>query len=203
MNKTIILNKEECGYSYFVTIGKTIIACGLGGTRKLDIIRAVVVADNSVKNPSFLSRQLICKPHILYDVDVDLFLADGTLIKIHSTEKKFLRMIIPYVWELRRNDPRVNFYGEDTIDTTEDDIENLREELSILEHQIGAEKKISQDLQNRLDSLLVYKHPEDIKVVKVQRQFLASRKKLIGYKNRMNKLNIKLIDLEGRMNNGN
>jgi len=201
MEKTVILNKEQCGYSYFVTMGKTIIVCGHKGTRKLDILRVVVVSDNSIKRPSFLGRQLISSPAIDYDVDMDVYLTDGTEIQIHSSEKKFLRKLMPYIWELRRKDPRIEFYGvsdprADSIDTSEDDLENIQEELVIIEHQIGIERRVIKDLLERIDGLLVTRGSEDIKVLKLQRQYLASRKRLIGYRNSMNRLNKKLMELE-------
>lgn len=111
MEKTVILNSEACGYSYFVTIGKTIIACGTGGNvHKLDIIRAVVVADNSRKKYSFLSRFGLIPAELEFDVDVDIHLGDGSIIEVHSSEPKFLKKLLPYIWELHKN-PRIEFYG--------------------------------------------------------------------------------------------
>ena len=111
MEKTVILNQEECGYSYFATIGKTIVACGLkGGVRKLDIIRVLVIKDNSKKHYSFLSRFGLCPAELKYNVDVDIYLGDGSVIEVRSSEAKFLKKLLPYIWELHKN-PRIEFYG--------------------------------------------------------------------------------------------
>ena len=115
MEQTVILNQETCGYSYFATIGKTIVACGLkGGVKKLDILRVVVVADNSKKKYSFLSRMGLVPAEFVYDVDVDIFLGDGSVIEVHSSEPKFLKKLLPHIWELHRN-PRVEFYGNNSL----------------------------------------------------------------------------------------
>lgn len=111
MEKTTILNQVDCGYSYFVTIGKTIFACSLlGGVKKLDIQRAIVVAENSKKKHSLLSRFGLVAPEFRFDVDVDIFLTDGSKIEVHSSEAKFLKKLLPYIWELHKN-PRTEFYG--------------------------------------------------------------------------------------------
>ena len=111
MEKTTILNQEVCGFNYFVTVGKMIIACNRqGGVKKLDIIRVIVVADNSKKRYSFLGRFGLVPPEFTFDVDVDIFLGDGTKIEVHSSEQKFLKKLLPYIWELNKN-PRVEFYG--------------------------------------------------------------------------------------------
>ena len=112
MEKTVILNTQQCGYSYFVTVGKMIIACGaLGNIKKLDIVRAVVVADRSKKQHSFLSRMGLVPAELTFDVDVDIYLGDGSRIEVHSSEPKFLKKLLPYIWELHKN-PRVEFYGK-------------------------------------------------------------------------------------------
>lgn len=111
MEKTVILNQDVCGYSYFATMGKMIIACGVkGGVRKLDILRVIVVADDSKKKYSFLSRMGLAPAEFEYDVHVDIILADGSVIEVHSSEPKFLKKLLPHIWELHRN-PRVEFYG--------------------------------------------------------------------------------------------
>lgn len=116
MEKTEILNSEDCGFDYFVTVGKMIIGCGLrGGVKKLDIIRVVVVGNQTKKKSSFLSNIGLAKADYLFDVDVDIHLADGSLIEVHSSEPKFLQKLVPYVWELQRKNPRVEFYGKTQI----------------------------------------------------------------------------------------
>ena len=112
MEKTEILNTEECGFSYFTTVGKMIIACGLrGGVKKLDIIRVIVVGNQTKKKSSFLANIGLCKPELNFDVDLDIFLADGSKIEVHSTEPNFIRKLTPYIWELQRKNPRIEFYG--------------------------------------------------------------------------------------------
>lgn len=111
MEKTVILNQEECGYTYFATMGKTIIACGMkGGVRKLDILRVIVVADESKKKYSFLGRLGLVPAEFEYEVHVDIYLNDGSVLEVYSTEAKFLKKLLPYIWELHRN-PRMEFYG--------------------------------------------------------------------------------------------
>ena len=112
MEKTVILNQDECGYTYFATFGKTIIACGVkGGVRKLDIMRVIVVADESKRKYGLLSRFGLVPAAFEYEVHVDIYLDDGSVLEVYSTEPKFLKKLLPYVWELHRN-PRVQFYGD-------------------------------------------------------------------------------------------
>lgn len=112
MEKTVILNREECGYTYFATMGKMIMACGVkGGVRKLDIIRVIIVADESKRMYGFLSRLGLAPTQFKYDVHADIYLDDGSVIEVYSTEPKFLKKLLPYVWELHHN-PRVEFYGK-------------------------------------------------------------------------------------------
>ena len=111
MEKTVILNQKDCGYSYFTTIGKVVIACGVkGGVRKLDIKRVIVISDNSKKRNGFLSYLGLAPAELVYDVDVDIYLKDGSIIEVHSSEPKFLKKLVPYIWELHKN-PRVQYYG--------------------------------------------------------------------------------------------
>lgn len=110
MEKTVILNHAECGYDYFVTVGKMIVACGRRGVNKLDILRVIVVADNSKKTYSFLGRLGLVPAELTFDVHVDIYLGDGSVLEVHSSEAKFLKKLLPYIWELQRN-PRVEFYG--------------------------------------------------------------------------------------------
>lgn len=115
MEKTVILNKKECGYSYFVIVGDAIIACGLSaGAQKLDIMRVMVVADESKRKHSGFGIFGHGADEMLYDVDVDIYLADGSKIEVHSSERKFLKKLLPYVWELHKN-RRVEFYGDTTL----------------------------------------------------------------------------------------
>lgn len=110
MEKTVILNQNKCGYSAFLTLGKAIIAYGnKGGVKKLDIHRVIVVAENTRKKYGFLSRMGLEAPAVEFNADVDIFLTDGTLIEVHSTEPAFLKKLLPYIWELRK-DPRKEFY---------------------------------------------------------------------------------------------
>lgn len=111
MEKTVILNKEECGHTSITTIGKMMFACSLkGGVTRLDIKRVVVVANNSKKYYGFLSRFGLAPAEITFDVDMDLYLTDNSVIEIHSTDPKFLQKMLPYIYELNKN-PREEFYG--------------------------------------------------------------------------------------------
>lgn len=115
MEKTVILNQDECGYTYFVTMGKTIVACGMkGGVKKLDILRAVIIDDSSKRKYSFLARMGLVPAVFEYDVLVDIYLGDGSIIEVHSSEAKFLKKLLPHIWELHRN-PRVEFYGDTNL----------------------------------------------------------------------------------------
>lgn len=108
--ETVILNRDKCGYKSLTTIGKMIFAYGLrGGVTRLDISRVLVVAENSKKRYSFLSRFGITQPELIFDVDMDIYLADGSIIEVHSTDPKFLNKMLPYIWELHMN-PRADFY---------------------------------------------------------------------------------------------
>lgn len=114
VEKTVILNQQTCGYTNFITIGKTIIAYGMkGGTKRLNkhIDRVIVVANNSKKQYGFLSRFGLANPEFMFDVDADIYLKDGSVIEIHSSEPKLLQKLVPYIEELHRN-PRVRFYGD-------------------------------------------------------------------------------------------
>lgn len=198
MEKTVILNQTECGYSYFVTMGKMIIACGKGGVQKLDILRVIVIADNSVKHISFLSKVKLATPEINYDVDVDIFLNNGVKIEVHSSEPKFLKKLLPYVWELRKKNPRMEFYGDipEQYDTREEDIENLENKLEVIEHEINLERQLCRNYQERLDGLLVYLDSNSPRVIMAQKKVLASRKKIITMSDQMNKLTRKLLSME-------
>lgn len=111
MEKTVILNQNNCGFTYFMCIGKTIMACGWkGGIKKLDIKRVIVISNKSRKNYGFLSRFGLAPAELEYDVDVDIYLQDDSVIEVHSSEPEFLRKLLPYIWELHKN-PRVEFYG--------------------------------------------------------------------------------------------
>lgn len=196
--KTVILNQAECGYSYFVTMGKMIIACGKGGVQKLDILRVIVIADNSVKHVSFLSRVKLAGPEINYDVDVDIFLNNGVKLEVHSSESKFLKKLLPYVWELKKKNTRMEFYGDmpELYDTREEDIENLENRLEIIEHEINLERQLCRNYQERLDGLLIYLDSSSPKVIMEQKKVLASRKKIVTMSDQMNKLTRKLLSME-------
>ena len=113
MEKTVILNQQACGYTNFITIGKTIIAYGMkGGTKRLNkhIDRVIVVANNSKRKYGFLSRFGLTSAEFVFDVDVDIYLKDGSVIEIHSSEPKFLKKLVPYIKELHK-DVREVFYN--------------------------------------------------------------------------------------------
>ena len=111
MEKTVILNQNVCGYTNFITIGKAVIAYGIkGGVKKLDIERAIVVANNSKRKYGFLSRFGLTPAEFVFDVDVDIYLKDGSVIEIHSSEPKFLKKLVPYIKELHK-DVREVFYN--------------------------------------------------------------------------------------------
>ena len=183
VERTEILNQAECGYNYFVTMRKAIIAVGLkGGVQKLDIIRVIVVADNSAKPVSFLSKLGITKSDINYDVDVDIFVANGAKIEVHSSEPKFLKKLLPYIWELKRNNPRIEFYGDVSMDSTEVEQQETyysEEQVKILTEQLLVERKIYQSLNNQLDDLLLKYTEDDMKVLSMQKRILASRKRIL------------------------
>lgn len=114
MEKTVILNQQACGYTNFITIGKTIIAYGMkGGTKRLNkhIDRVIVVANNSKKQYGFLSRFGLANPEFMFNVDADIYLKDGSVIEIHSSEPKLLTKLLPFIKELHK-DPREKFYGK-------------------------------------------------------------------------------------------
>lgn len=112
MEKTVILNQAECGHSSIVTVGKMIFAYSMkGGTRRLNIERVLVVANNSKKHYGFLSRFGLAPAELTFDVDLDIYLTDGSVIEVHSSELKFLQKMLPYIKELQRN-PREEFYGK-------------------------------------------------------------------------------------------
>lgn len=116
VEKTEIINKAACGYTYFVSVGKMILACGIkGGVKKLDIVRVIVVGDSTKRRYTFLDRLGLGSPTIKFDVDVDIYLADGSIIEVHSSEPKFLKKLTPYIWELKRRNPRIQFYGGTTL----------------------------------------------------------------------------------------
>lgn len=114
MEQTVIINSQECGFTFFNTLGKTIFGCGMkGGIQKLYIKRVIVVAENSRRKYGFLSRAGLAPAEFIYDVDVDIYLEDDTVIQVHSSESGFLKKLLPYVWELNE-DPREAFYRTQT-----------------------------------------------------------------------------------------
>jgi len=111
VEKTVILNSTECGYTYFITVGKAIIGCGLyGGVHKLDIKRVLVISDKSRRQCGTFNIFGSNIRDMTYDIDVDIFLTDGSKIEVHSSDRNFLKKLLPYVWELH-TDCRTEFYG--------------------------------------------------------------------------------------------
>lgn len=193
METTKILNTEKCGYSYFITVGKAIIACGLkGGVHKLNIERVVIVADNSVKNSGVLHTLGLSKAEYLYNVDADIYLEEGNVIAVHTSEEKFLQKLLPYVWELEKEDPRVEFYGACRERSAEDATKGVYEDpvkLAILEQQLELEQQTYKLLMEQLADSLIKATNEigtdkaannEIKVLNLQKRALNSQKKVLN-----------------------
>ena len=183
METTEILNSSECGYTYFITVGKTILGCGLkGGVQKLDILRVVIVQDNSVKNQSIWSKLGLTKDKIAYDVDADIYTADGKKIEIHSSEPKFLDKLMPYVWELKKQNPRIEFYGacmeRQAADATKD-VYTDTEQFAIMEKQYELEQQLYDSLTDRLATMLLSDNVSEIKIINLQKRILNSQKRLM------------------------
>lgn len=183
MEATQILNTTECGYNYFVTVGKTIIGCGLkGGVKKLDILRVVIIQDNSVKPNTIWSKLGLSKANIAYDVDADIYTADGNRIEIHSSEEKFLRKLMPYVWELKKKNPRVEFYGtyqnRPAIDATRT-IFTDTDQLRILEQQLQIEQQCYDQLMTKVAEAFLAEINPSLKTLNLQKRALNSQKRIL------------------------
>ena len=101
---TKVLNTDVCGYASFFWIGSIIWANGPIGSMKSDRInihRVIVVQDASTTTYGFLG-----KPNISWDVDLDIYLDDGTVIEVHTDDEYFIKKMMKYVWEIRKDDPR-------------------------------------------------------------------------------------------------
>lgn len=114
--KTKVLNVNESGFDtielYFGSI------CGVKYNKlkglaeipkKLKIIRVIAISDNTRKEYTFWSRIGLAKPVIHLNVDMDIYLDNGTCIQINSSDEKLLKKLMKYVWEINA-DPRVKFY---------------------------------------------------------------------------------------------
>lgn len=83
---------------------------GLDGVpKKLDIVRVIVVQDNTKKESTMWSRLGLDKPITHVNADVDVYLTDGTCIQVNSSDTKLLKKLMKFVWEVG-TDPRVKFY---------------------------------------------------------------------------------------------
>lgn len=110
MSKTVIVNKDKCKYTDFICVGKEVIAYSWkGGIKKLDIKRVIVVNNKTQKKHNLLSFCGLVNAELVFDVDLDMYLQDGSVIEIHTTDPKFLNKLVPYIWELNRN-TREEFY---------------------------------------------------------------------------------------------
>ena len=85
----------------------------LGGVdnvpKKLKILRVIVIRDNTKTESTIWSRWGLDKSIKHINADVDIYLEDQTCIQINSSDKKLLKKLMKYVWELNA-DPRVRFY---------------------------------------------------------------------------------------------
>ena len=114
--QTKVLNAEEVGFDNIdLCFGQV---CGekhnrLGGLdgvpKKLDIVRVIVISDNTTKESTIWSRWGLDKPITKVNADVDIYLRDGTCIQVNSSNKKLLKKLMKFVWELNA-DPRIKFY---------------------------------------------------------------------------------------------
>ena len=83
---------------------------GLDGVpKKLDIVRVIVISDNTTKESTIWSRWGLDKPITKVNADVDIYLQDGTCIQVNSSNEKLLKKLMKFVWEVNA-DPRVKFY---------------------------------------------------------------------------------------------
>ena len=114
--QTKVLNAEEVGFDninlYFGKVyGEK--HNRLGGLdeipKKLNIVRVIVVSDNTTKESTIWSRWGLGKPIIKVNADVDIYLQDGTCIQVNSSNEKLLKKLMKFVWEVNA-DPRVKFY---------------------------------------------------------------------------------------------
>ena len=114
--QTKVLNAEEVGFDnidiYFGRVygEKHNKLGGLdGGPKKLDILRVIVVSDNTTKKSTILSRWGLDKPITKVNADVDIYLRDGKCIQVNSSDERLLKKLMKFVWEVNA-DPRVKFY---------------------------------------------------------------------------------------------
>lgn len=83
---------------------------GLAGVpKKLDIVRVIVVSDNTKKESTIWSRWGLDKPIKRVNADIDIYLKDGTCIQVNSSNEKLLKKLMKFVWEVNA-DPRIKFY---------------------------------------------------------------------------------------------
>lgn len=105
--ETNVLNKRSCGVDYFITLGKHIYGCSWrNGVKRLRIERVLVLADQTKKKTTLASKLGLENATLQFDVDVDIYLDDGRKIEVQSSDPQFLRKLVPYIWELQRQDPR-------------------------------------------------------------------------------------------------
>lgn len=186
---TRILNAEECGYKEFMMIGPNL--WGFGGSKgnqKLHIMRVIVVDEHT----KVAGHSLFGKPNYNWDVDLDIYLEDGTKIETHSTNEKFIRRMMTYCWELNKQRPHVNFYGQQE-EKREELTKADRENLVIMTQQLESEKLILNYLIQERDKILATHRWESYEVQVKQKKVLAAEKRIWNLQQRIDRLHAKAV----------
>lgn len=187
---TRILNVDACGFREFMSIGK--IVWGFGGSKgdqRLHILRVTVVQDATKKTGS----SLLGKPYFSWDVDLDIYLEDGTKIEVHTTDEKFVRKMMPYCWEIQQKNPRVNFYGPNAEQREQGLSVAEHQKLIILLQQLESEKLILRYHEQVRDEIKATRPWESYEVQQKQRKVLASQKRIWNLQQQIDKLNAKAV----------
>ena len=184
---TRILNSQECGYNSFFTIGRIIWAqgpIGSGISDRLQIARVIIIQDATTESRSFF----LAKPIMHWNVDLDVYLDNGTKIEVHTDDESFIRKMLEYVWELQQRDPRVKFYErEEKPGLTPQE----KQGLVILMQQLESEKMILRYLNQERDKVAA-KHPwESYEVQQKHKKVLACEKRIWNLQQRIDKIHAK------------
>lgn len=184
---TRILNSAECGYTNFFSIGPMIWAQGPIGSfvsDRINIARVIIIQDATKESRSLF----LAKPIMYWNVDMDIYLDNGTKIEVHTDDGGFIKKMMDYVWELQKKDPRVDFYerGEKPGLTPQE-----KQGLVILMQQLESEKMILRYLNQERDKVAA-KYPwESYEVQQKHKKVLACEKRIWNLQQRIDKIRAK------------
>lgn len=183
--KTIVLNEVECGYKQFMTIGP--ITYGFGGSKgnqRLHIMRTVIIQDNTKK----VGSSMLGKPELAWDVYMDIYLTEGTIIRVETDETPFIRKMMKYNWELHPEKGRANPF-EGLVKPQLTELE--KQKLEIMKKQLETEKNILHHLETERNIEAMHNDWESYKVQVKQKKVLAAQRRICNLKQQIEKLESK------------